>query len=74
MDEVIATAIAGALATRAADAAASAGRSAWAALVHLVRSKVGSAGEPSAALQSALDRPVDPATIKALAEALTQAV
>lgn len=43
MDEAIVTAIATALATRATDAAAGAGRSAWAALVRLVRAKLGSA-------------------------------
>lgn len=53
--------------------AVSTGHSAWAALVRLVRSKLPSAGNTPAVLQSALNHPDDPASIEALARALTQA-
>jgi hypothetical protein len=73
MDSAITTTIASTLAARAADAAASVGRSAWAALVRLVRAKLSPTGNVPAVLQSALDHPDDPALIEALAEALAQA-
>jgi hypothetical protein len=73
MDAAITTAIASALATKATDAATSAGHSAWAALVRLVRSKLPSAGNTPTVLQSAVNHPDDPASIGALAEALAQA-
>lgn len=73
MDAAITTAIASALATKATDAATSAGRSAWIALVRLVRSKLPSAGNTPAVLQSAVNHPDDPASIEALAQALAQA-
>lgn len=73
MDAAITTTIASALATKATDAATSAGRSAWVALVRLVRAKLAPAGNTPAVLRSALDHPDDPASITALAEALTQA-
>lgn len=73
MDDAITTAIASALATKVTDAAASAGRSAWDALVRLVRAKLGSGANTAAVLEHACGRGDEPAAIAALAEGLAEA-
>jgi hypothetical protein len=73
VDEAITTAIASALATKVTDAAASAGRSAWDALVRLVRAKLGSASDTAAVLERACGPGEEPAAIAALAESLARA-
>jgi hypothetical protein len=73
MADEIMTAIASALAARAADAVAGAAQQAWARLVRLVRDRFGRGSSGAAALEKAGALPADSEAVHELARALEQA-
>lgn len=72
MSDVIALAIATALATKSAEAAFQTGRDAWGSLVRLVRDRLNHDSEATAALETAQAQPDNRDLIERLAEALNR--
>lgn len=70
MADAVMMAVAAALAGKAAEAVFEGGRSAWAALVRLVRDRFGQDNAAAAALEAARQQPADPQRVRELAAAL----